>query len=238
MSQMPPVEVIDGEPLPFPPRLAILGLTLTIGPYTSPQEHESHVLATVGSGNWHPSEYDEFRFDKATGELKSLRLHIPEKNGGTAAGTEARPGTIRLAEPAPFSAEPSVVRHATTKELTCLYTTGPLPDVTRLQVAPNFDLLVADGRLHGWTLFSPERFLVSGWEFPVSDPPDPDLAILLKDYFDLVADPDIERIEDQDQDMLKALRDLAQRITADNGVPKRRAALLARVNDIIDFFYD
>lgn len=134
--------------------------------------------------------------------------------------------------------EPTVLRHATTNELTCRYSTDPLPEVTRLQVAPNFDLLVADGRLHGWTLSEPERFLVSGWEYPVSDPPDPGLATLLKDYFDLVADPAVERIEDQDQDMLDALRDLAQRITAHNGVPERRAALRARVDDIIDFFYD
>jgi hypothetical protein len=87
-------------------------------------------------------------------------------------------------------------------------------------------------------LTAPERFLVSGWEFPVTEPPDPGLAVLLKEYFDLVADPDIERIEDQDQDMLKALRDLAQRISTHDGAAERRDALLARVNDIIDFFYD
>lgn len=240
MSQMPPVEVIDGEPLSFPPRLAILGLTLTIGPYTSPQEHESHVLATVGSGNWHPSEYDEFRFDRTTGELGSLRLHIPEKNAEPATWAEIQPrqGTIRLPEPSSFTVEPSVTRHAGTDELTCLYAAGPVPVITRLRLAPNFDLLVADGRLYGWTLSAPERFLVSGWEFPGSGPPDPGLAALLKDYFDLVADPDVERIEDQDPEMLNALRDLAQRISTHNGVPGRRDALLARVNDIIDFFYD
>ncbi|MBP2321699.1 hypothetical protein JOF56_002084 [Kibdelosporangium banguiense] len=237
---MPPIEVVEGDPLPLTPRLAILGLTLDVGPYTSPEEHERHVLATIGSGNWHPSEYDEFRFDRATGLLSSLRLHIPERNAQTDSWRAAPvlQGTIGLKDLVSFTMNPCVTRHATLTELTCLYSADPLPEITRVRVAPNVDLLVSGDRLHGWTLREPERFLVSGREFPQTGAADPGLAALLKDYFDLVADPAIERIEDQDPDMLKALRDLADRIRSRNGVPERREALLAKVNDIIDFFYD
>jgi hypothetical protein len=221
----------------------ILGLSIDIGSYTGPEEHESHILETVGSGNWYPSEYDEFRFDRDTGMLRSLRLHIPEQNVSPDhpwLDVPATEGSIRLTEIAAFDLEPPATRwvHLDGSQLGCLYTSDSAQNATRLRIAPSFDLLISSTRVHGWLLSDPERFMVKGWEFPQSHITDSDLARLLRAYFNLVAYPGIELIENQDPTMLKLLRDLAEEISVGKGAVERREALRARVEDVIDFFYD
>jgi hypothetical protein len=61
------------------PGLSPAGRSVQAEPYRSVEEHEKHILKTVGSGNWYVSEFDEFRFSRETLELASFLLHVPER---------------------------------------------------------------------------------------------------------------------------------------------------------------
>src|SRR5207237_2797703 len=74
-------EIVSGATgLATSPRWALRSNSLIIGPYHSGLEHEQHYLATRGSGDWHSSEDDEFRFDAGDSMLRSLWLHLGSRN--------------------------------------------------------------------------------------------------------------------------------------------------------------
>lgn len=241
------VNVTVGAHLGWVPRIPLAGLSVMVGPYSSAQEHERHVLDTTGSGNWYQSEYDELRFDRTSGELVSLWLHIPERNadlGPVLPGWLAMPpttGRLRGGDIAGFDLEPTTERWCSSdgRHLACSY--GRLPnapdDATRLRVAPAFDLLFAAGRLAGWLIENPERHLVAAWETPHTDTADDELGRYLHDYLDIVTPPNIEAMEDQDPTVRQLLEGLDAHIDENHGSTTRRIILKRQITNLIDFFY-
>ncbi|MEV4311358.1 hypothetical protein [Actinocrispum sp. NPDC049592] len=220
-------EIVPGAQLDSAPRLSLSGMSLTIGPYAGPEEHEKHVLRTVGSGNWYFSEYDELRFDPVTGVLQSLQLHIPERNATSYSSpvTPGVPGSLRLTSLSDFDHEPAALRCMDSTRLACLYTMDAIAD--RVTVAPGVDLLLTDGELAGWLVAEPERFIAEGG-------PSAEVRALLAEFFTLVAEPGIERMEAEDPAMLRALEELSGRVGT---ASPQRAALHDRLADLADFFY-
>lgn len=240
-------EVVPNAHLQWTPRLLLSGLSLMIGSYASGEEHEKHFLETQGSGNWYKSEYDELRFNRSDGHLESLMFHIPEVNvqdeHDISNWTSLPPniGSLRLLVSTDFELKPTGERWYSRngKWLICLRHTSRFPDERlRLKVADNFDLLFADNRFFGWLLADPERFLVDSWEYPQVEPGDDELAALLVEYFDIVAEPYVERMQDQDTNVFEMLKTMNQRISEDHGAIRRRSALRRSVEELIEFFFD
>jgi hypothetical protein len=175
--------------------LVLGNLSVMCGSFSDPEEHEKHFLTTVGSGNSYFSEDDEWRFDPVSGVLRSLRLRVPERNTSSYVPPDlpVETGTVRLGDLRPFSMEPAVLRwfSADGAQLAGLYTVDT-PD-RRIRVAAEFDLLFAGDELVGWVLWR------TGF------------GALLSDYFTLVTEAAIERLEKEDPGTIAAVEALARR---------------------------
>jgi hypothetical protein len=99
----------------------------------------------------------------------------------------------------------------------------------RIKLAEDFDLYFAGDEPAGWRIANPERHLE-----PAPGPADPALATLLCSYFALIAEPGIERMEEEDPGMRRAIEELAARVEPTS--PQRRA-VHDRLIGLIDFFY-
>jgi hypothetical protein len=241
-------EIVQSEHMQLFPRWVLRDGNLLIGPYHSAEEHEQHVTQTIGSTDWLWSGSDELRFDKQTLKLQSCWFQAPETN--LASGLQLEPwltaevkhGLLRLAGAQAFQLEPTEVRwmDANGEMLTCVSERAleDAQDRLRLRVSQDVDLLCADGRLCGWSLLHPARYLVSAWEDSYSEEPGRQLATLLHEYFTLVASSHIEQMEDKDPDMLNALIDLYKRVKSDRDSSEQCKVLQACVGDVLDMFYE
>lgn len=241
-------EVVHGGRLSWTPRLVLAGLGLQVGPYTSGEEHERHYLGTQGSGDWHEPPYDELLFNRDNGNLESLWFHIPEAASGGERGiaqwTALTPvdGCLHLLGGAPFELSPAVERSIAGDGSVLLGLRACAPqeviDPVRLRVAASVDLLISGGRLAGWLVTEPERFLTASWAFPQPDPSDPELGHLIADYLALLADPRMDGIADEDPEVRELLTSLDQRIDRTSGATARREILHEALADLVEFYYD
>jgi hypothetical protein len=206
-------EIVTAPGLAEAPTLVLGNMSVTCGSPADPDEHEKHFLATVGSGNRYFSDDDEFRFDPVTGVLRGFRLHVPERNSSSYVPPDlpVETGSVRLTELRPFSLESSVLRwfSADGGQVAGLYTVDE-PE-RRIRVAPDFDLLFAGDELVGWML------LRTGF------------STLLGDYFALVTEATIDRMEQEDPVALAAVEALAQRAGT-------HPDLQDRLRGMVDFF--
>ncbi len=76
-------EVIPGTRLYGAPRWMLRGHTVLVGPSHSAEEHEQHVLQTIGSADWMWSGSDELRFDRKNLLLQSVQFNVPERQVDT-----------------------------------------------------------------------------------------------------------------------------------------------------------
>ena len=240
-------EVIQGVQLKQKPRWGLRDLSLMVGPYGSGEAHEQHFLASIGSGNWYRPEFDEMLFGRESFVLESIWFHIPGENYASdefiASWKKEQPiqGLPRLKTSQSFQLEPTEFR---LMDSGCMF----LSCITRkaleahnvrlrLRIAKDFDLLFSDGRLCGWLLFDPAHYLVRGWEEPYATEPNDKDRGLLYEYQNLVVQPNIEKMEDEDSSMLQKLKELQSRIKSDSDITNQRAVLKESVDDIIDSFY-
>jgi hypothetical protein len=234
-------------PLGQLPRLSLGGGTLRVGDCTSAADREESFATTVGSQDWLWSGDDEIRFARATGELHSLHLKVPQLRPEAAeptapwAGLPVTTGGLRLDPPRPFSLTPArdCWISAGGTVLSARYDTpAPRHEALRLRVAPSCDLVFSDGRLAGWLLEQPERCLVTAWEVRTESPPDPELATILRDFLPYLAEPLVDRItDDSDPQLLTELRALEERARLRTTGAGRADALAAAVRDLIDDWY-
>lgn len=204
--------------------------TLNAGPPRSSPAYNQHVHDTVGSSyDWS----DEIRFDKRTGRLASFVLKTPE--AGTVAPEIAKSWlALRRQTGIPvlddrengFHVDPLDLRYLSDDSSALVVTDAklPVPDSSslRLAVSNDVDLLFHGGRYRGWILENPLAHLVAepGDESCGSD--DPRLHELLRDYLDLVIEPNIARMSDQDPEIQRALQALRESVRDIDG-PQARA---------------
>lgn len=212
-----------------------------VSPCEDGDAHERHVLATVGSGNWYQSEDDELRFSASDRVLASVWLHIPEVNADLAEplarwkSLPSSPGTVGLTGPVPFTQTPAATRmFSPDGTLVCGYTSSAAQ--IRVEVVAGFSVVLGDGDLVGWFVEDAERFVVESWEYPASTVPDPEFQARLAEFFELVAEPNIESLEDGEPDVIARLEGLRDSIDLDRGIQPRRTALRETVAEMVDFF--
>lgn len=242
-------EVIPGGRLSEPALLALDGLAVIACAAGFEDGYEGYLLRTHGNswGTW--TEGDEFRFDNTTGLLESLSMRLPETNladpGVIAPWLELTPvvGVLRREDHKSFTAEVADVRWCAEdgSVLAGLYgsAVGAVAEPLRLRVTDEFDLLFANGQLAGWLLENPDRHLV-GPEGDILDaqPPDPEFAVLLKQYFDLIDHPHMEELfEEEDPMGRQLLADLRERIALDRGATHRRSVLSEKIRCLDAMWY-
>ena len=233
--------------LPGPARWQLQSLYLVVAAQRSMAEYERHIGATIGSSEWLWDTADTLRFDKATRELQSLRLRVPELNI-TPPGTAERwlsispqNGRLRLEAGENFALEPATIRwlDPAGAALVCGDERIEQADATslRLRVAPDVDLLFVNNTLCGWLLAQPARYLVESWEEPAPATPSAELNQALYRYYTLVSETSFEQMDDGDPDILAALIDLHTRLGAQPATPQRDV-LRTSIAAVVDTFYD
>jgi hypothetical protein len=150
-------------------------------------------------------------------------------------------GLLRLESSGGFNIEPTTFRwfDHSSRQLICINeaATSEPCDRLRLQITRDVDLLFANGKLCGWILSHSVNYLVNAWEAPYKNEPNDDLANLLHEYLELISDPNIERMEDEDPNILQKLLDLRTRAGHSQSSQQQRI-LYSSIEGILDLFYD
>lgn len=234
-------EVVPGGHLREPALLALDDLVVTAWAASGPGGYEDYMLRTHGNSWWLWAGGDDFRFDNATGLLESVSMHLPETNladpGVIGPWLELTPmaGVLHREDKKLFSSEVADVRWCAEDGgvLVGLYASAmaTAAEPLRLRVTHEFDLLFANGRLAGWLLENPEQHLVGPEDDTVdAQPPDPEFAVLLKHYFDLIDDPHMEELfEKEDPVGRQLLASLRESIALDRGATHRRSVLSEKI---------
>ena len=241
-------EVVPGGHLRESAVLFLDGLSVTAWAASGPGDYEDYMLRTHGNSWWLWAGGDDFRFDNATGLLESVSMHLPETNladpGIIEPWLELTPtaGVLRREDKKLFSSDVADMRWCAEdgSVLVGLYgsATGTAEPL-RLRVTDEFDLLFANGRLAGWLLENPEQHLVGPEDHPYdAQPPDPEFAVLLKHYFDLIDDPHMEELfEEKDPAGRQLLVSLRERIALDRGATHRRSVLSEKIRSLDAMWY-
>ncbi|WP_437317249.1 hypothetical protein [Sorangium sp. So ce385] len=189
---------------------------------------------------------DELRFDKETLLLSSLLFTLPdgllEDDNTTRAWLAAprREGLPRLMEPAVFNLNPTEARAASNERcdaLVCVSDRGRLvAEPLRLTIAQDLDLLFSCGRYCGWLLTAPVDHLGLADAGEASSGRDA-AARLLSEYLNLVSEANIERMNEGDERLRRALIDLLTRCQDSLPSAPRVSAIARQVSDILDRFY-
>jgi hypothetical protein len=235
-------ELIPGSRLREPVLLALDELAVTSWSDAGPGDYEDYMLRTHGNVWWLWADGDTFRFDATTGLLESLSMRLPETNladAGVVApwlGLTPVAGVLRREDKKSFTTDIADVRWCAEdgSVLVGLHDSavGSVAEPLRVRVADEFDLLFADGRLAGWLLENPERHLVGPEDDTLgAQPPDPEFAVLLKHYFDLIDHPHMEELfEEEDPAGRQLLASLRERIALDRGATHRRSVLSEKIS--------
>ncbi len=241
-------EVIPGTRLYGAPRWMLRGHTVLVGPSHSAEEHEQHVLQTIGSADWMWSGSDELRFDRKNLLLQSVQFNVPERQVDTSplllAWQTARQvdGQLRLTAAQGFQVNIADVRwlDSSGETLICLAEEALVTDQERwrLRVAQDLDLLLSQEKWSGFALWHPARYLVKAWEEPaLEEGSDEELAKLLYDYCTLVTDQCVDLMEDGDAAIREKLVALYRRIIAPPHWSAQRHVLRHAVEDVLERFY-
>ncbi|MDQ0994022.1 hypothetical protein [Streptomyces sp. V3I7] len=236
-------QIVEGG-LAHTPRLVLAGPFVTVGAYADQQEKEAELASTFGSAQWLWSEDDDLRFEVNDRELQSLCLYLPQDAATPDSVAQSWEhvrrirGTLSTATNANFSAPQTtsywVAPDAT--HLVCLRGSAAPADAgsLRLTVAPDLDLLFTQGKMVGWLLVDPARYLTASWEMPAPEAPAESTRSLLQRTLAMTMSSEVEAIEDGDEDAWRRLRDLSQ--TLHNEVEDRQR--IDVLQSVIDRFIE
>jgi hypothetical protein len=234
--------------LPFIPRWGLRELSLMIGPYENGQEHEQHFLETRGSGNWYRSEFEEFRFTKNDYILTSIWFHIPEINKKPTdiinlwLGQSSIKGLLKIDQINSLQPEAMDFRHFDPqgKFLVCFNEIAleDHPSIIKLNIAKDFYLFFTTQKLCGWMLVNPIHYLTEKWNNAYNTSYHPLIVDYLFEYLQLIAQPFIEEMEDENQDILQQILTLKKGLFSLNEPSSQTQVILNCINDILEQFYD
>lgn len=240
-----PATVTD-EPLPWVPRL--LGVTLVVAPYADRFERHDFGVRTFGSEDFLWDDPDYVRFDKADRSLVGVELRMPEEaataeeSARLPVGPAVLPGGLRADEVRDFGQRPGTVlcRAPGDEVLTVLRDPAVLdaPLDARVGIATDVALLVQGGRVVGWSLTDPARYVTAGYEAPEPDQPSDATRRLFTDCLDFVTTPLVEDLIDGEQAALRKLRVTERALRSRTEDPLRTRTLLALIATSVDAYGD
>lgn len=217
--------------------------TLSAGPSRSSAAYEQHLLDTVGSSyDWS----DELRFDKRSGRLSGLVLKTPEEGqvdpqiARSWLAAPRRVGLPRLDDrESGFHVDPLDLRVFTEDGNALVVTDAKLPVANEhslcLAIDRSVDLLFHGGRYSGWILRTPLAHLSIDPGLPGPGVDEPRLHELLRAYLELVVEPNITRMSDEDPEMRAALESLRKRVGAVDAIQAR--SLERAIGGVLETFY-
>ncbi|MEU6128043.1 hypothetical protein ABZ805_02610 [Saccharopolyspora sp. NPDC047091] len=235
-------------PLPQLPKFFVSSLSVSVGPYYSASEHESHFLETAGSGQWYPGEGDEVRFDPSTGVLSSLILRLPDNNSAEgycwSGSSASRSSQADLSIPAEGR-----VCNMPSASLRCISPSGDLlaglwrtslefkSIDQELVVTPSLSLVASRGSVVGWSLSNPERYIADSFESTPDEGPDSTLANVLARYLSLVDEAAADQMLDGDTFIRSELLRMIEDLDVRQGAAGRRLILIDAIQELLDFYY-
>ncbi|MEV7104027.1 hypothetical protein [Streptomyces atroolivaceus] len=205
---------VTDDPLHITPRFT--GHSVDVATYVDVKERERFLSNTFGSQDWLWDAPDVLRFDPDSQELVGAEFQMPyvSANAETLPHVpvmpELRPGGLRADEVRDFRHEMCTVlcRAPGDAVLACfrdLYVLDRPLDAC-VGIAPDVALLVQDGRIVGWSLTDPARYLTAAHTTPDSDSPSPATRRLLTECLDLVTAPLVDDVVDGEPAALTRLR--------------------------------
>ncbi|MEU5596271.1 hypothetical protein [Streptomyces sp. NPDC020298] len=226
-----------GAPLPYTPRFDITTPAVTVAGYADMVGRERLLGSTFGSTQWLWGETDDVCFDRETRELAGLSLFVPPLSAAPPTrtpptGPPAHPAGLRADTVQAFELPQATVFHCDPEatELRCLHDPGLLDAVpdARIGIARDLALLVHDGRMTGWALTDPTRYLTSGFAGPDPAPPSPATCLRFAECLALISEPLVDEVMDQDPAAWHTLR-RTERALRDQSDDQRRAGILYEV---------
>jgi hypothetical protein len=200
----------------------------------------------VGSYEYATDGHDTLLFDGESGALVTAVLRIPEDVLDTKPSyfdnqiTSLR-GALVMNSPHDFNLEFSSVRwfdNATCK-LFAFYEyehADIVPDL-QVEIASNLSLLFSRQLLLGWVITDPARYLCGAGELPDSDKPTENIRRLVGEYFNLVTTENVDLMYDRVPSIKLRLEELLAGAQSEKSDKQRSTALLVRIEQILDTFY-
>lgn len=244
-------DAIEGLGIQATPQWVLSEGKLALGPYYSYAEWQSRRINSIGSVD--PTELtqtDELLFEPSDRMLWGVYLNdsnrrIPSKMLPVA-WDEERPtyGTLRLSSATYFLLDHKSAYWIAPdgKMFVVLYDAAlsvRSTQILRLRLSDDFDLLFAEGRLCGWMLSHPARYLSAPWHRPDMSASDADgeIAALLYDCIEIVNDPHVRRMNERDPHVLQELRHLLTRLDPSGDAIGPRRIMGRYLDQIIDKYY-
>ncbi|MGW5678314.1 hypothetical protein ACWEV4_25115 [Streptomyces sp. NPDC003860] len=227
-----------GNPLPYTPRFDVTTPDVIVTGYGDTAGRERLLGTSFGSAQWLWSDLDDLRFDRESRELVGARFLIPPVFARSQAGAppahrpSAHPTGLRTAaaedfalpQAAFFACDPEAA------ELRCVREPGLLDAVpdARIRIARDTDLLVLDGRMIGWSLNDPARYVTDGFADPNPAPPSPDTRHRLAECLALISEPLVEDVMDREPHAWRSLKK-TERSLREQREDAQRARVLHKV---------
>ncbi|MEV6114106.1 hypothetical protein AB0L59_16715 [Streptomyces sp. NPDC052109] len=237
-----PVETTR-NPLAHTPRFDITTPAVTVAQYADMAGRERLLGTTFGSTQWLWAASDDAFFDQESRELVGISFFVPPlfapaHAGVPSAGPPSRSAGLRadageafeLPQATAFRCDPEAA------ELRCVQDPGLIdvvPDA-RIGIARDLALLVRDGRMIGWSLTDPARYVTSGLAEPESAPPSPLTRLRLAECLALISEPLVEAVRDQDPDAWRTLRQTERALREQSDDLRRRDVLYEVVGRLIE----
>ncbi|MEU7425550.1 hypothetical protein [Streptomyces sp. NPDC040750] len=233
---------VTDDPLPFTPRFT--GTFVAVAPYGDVKERVRFLADTFGSQEWLWDAPDTLGFDRSSRELVGAEFQLPHESASAEdcarlpSAPAVRPGGLRADEERDCRLEAASVlcRAPGDAVLTCLRDLEVLdaPLEARIGIAPDVALLVQDGTVVGWSLTDPARYLTTAYAAPDPAPPSQATRALLGSCLDLITDPLLEEVQDQDPAALARLAEVHRTLRAQREDRHRADALLALIASLVE----
>ena len=240
-------EIVLGTYLPLVPRWDDCFRWLIAAPWRTAEKHERFCVESLGSGDCLAHEWDELLFGQDNKLLRGIWFHVPETDTSSPEILTRwldRPplvGSLRLGGVENWGQERTDHRWLAPSGdyLAGVYEAAltPASDAFRLQIAPDLDLLFADGIFRGWLLTNPTCYMGDS-DQPRPRVKDSNVVALVHEYLNIVSEPNIDAMLKSDPKLLAVLEDFHTRVKRLSDGSPEYDVLLECVEDMLDYYYD
>jgi len=220
-----PVTFIKGQQIPARARILPDSLMMVLSTQQSIDAMEKEMMDAIGSvEDWlHMSRTDSLAFDAGTGLLKAVSLYYPELNREPGnlhllARAEKTAAIPQLDTDAPsFELIPFSYRYYHEERDLLLCFDDAFMEVEQLEeiaISAEVSLFFSDGQYCAWGVYHPEVLLTNRIGATTEHAFDAFLKACFKDAYALITDETVEQMSEHDEETLKNIAALHNRIVA------------------------